>query len=125
MASRVEAALLGVLEFLKADKDRPKSFGICGSIDGLWHGGKFETDESVRYGEVRNALTELFQLWPKFSGSVFYPVPDPTSDRDPAWAYDDAAGYASMWDKRTSYGKLRWELLNFCIDKLKGKQASE
>lgn len=124
--SNAESGLLKVLEVIRADKNRPKSFGICGAVSGLWFNSPaLVSDPSTHYGSVRRILSELFKLWPQFSGNIYYPVPDPNSSSDPIWAYDYAQDFERMWDRRTLYGRLRWELLNYCIDTLKGKQVSE
>lgn len=68
-----------------------------------------------------SAVQHLVKYWPKYSGNKLYPVPHPTLH--PRTAYDNC----SKWDKRTQYGKDRWELLQFIIkhieDELKRRQS--
>ena len=52
--------------------------------------------------------------WPHFSGSFLYPVDDGSIDSAEDQFY--AARYeARMWDEKTEYGRLRWDLLRFLI----------
>lgn len=55
----------------------------------------------------------LVQEWPEHPGSVSYPVPHPYFP--PAYGYTMSN---SKWDKRTQYGKARWRLVDFLIEKL-------
>ena len=61
-------------------------------------------------------LLEKFQKWPKFSGSLLYPVPSPD------WRAEDfsyrTANHTVMWSPFHPYGALRRELLQFLIDEM-------
>lgn len=59
------------------------------------------------YAGLRGAL---FEAWPKFSGSIVYPVPG-CGGRSGSWAYNYAG---DVWVGE--YGDLRWELLDFMIE---------
>lgn len=56
--------------------------------------------------------------WARFSGDMAYPVPHPEYAPRPAYAHAVAKGGLSFWDKRTEYGRARWELLDFVINQL-------
>lgn len=58
----------------------------------------------------------LSQKWPRFSGDIRFPVPSPQKGGCPEVAY---FGAKSLWNKRTKYGRLRWELLDFLIEATK------
>lgn len=51
-------------------------------------------------------LGKLFVEWPKFSGNTAYPI---------GWL---ARVSATLWDRNTEYGQLRWELLEWLIKEL-------
>lgn len=87
-------ALLMLRESGPEDKD----FGIC------WNA---QIPESV--------VGALSSNWSKFSGDVTYPVPSGKEDVSPSFAYL----FYGRWDKRTKYGRLRWELLDFLIEATK------
>lgn len=61
----------------------------------------------------------LANQWPKSSGNLYFPVPNPKYPNDPLEGY-----YATknMWDRRTAYGKLRWELLDWAIATLESRE---
>jgi hypothetical protein len=63
--------------------------------------------------QVVGALSEK---WPRFSGDISYPIPSSRKGGCPEVAYH---GAKSLWNKRTKYGRLRWELLDFLIDATK------
>ena len=62
-------------------------------------------------------LEELIPLWPCYSGVLHYPVPHPSLSS--LTAYDRSAKLGLMWDRRTTYGKLRHDLLGWMIHQLK------
>lgn len=66
-------------------------------------------------------LRQLYQSWPHFSGNLYFPVPHPMhrcSGLAAEDAFDNAAAANTMWNQETSYGALRWDLLNHCIAQL-------
>lgn len=71
----------------------------------------------ITSSELKKWLFEQFELWPKFSGDIHYPIPCP-EDCDSAYPdtlYEVARIEGFMWDSSHSYGALRWELLDFLI----------
>ena len=93
--------------------------------------GTNHKDEGICYnlfldhcsGELE-ALNELFTLWPKFSGNVGYPIYSGSLRH--ASAKNEYIFYqrrSSLWDEKTEYGKLRIELLQFCIDYLEKQEG--
>jgi hypothetical protein len=60
---------------------------------------------------------KMFKAWPKYSGSTLFPVPAPKVRKNALAAskiYRN--GYVDKWEG--PYGKLRWELVSFCIKEL-------
>lgn len=103
-----------LLTMLQAIRDDPllrsHELGICGGVD-LYCCGKgwiFDSTDGLE-------LKHLMSLWPKFSGKAFYPVPSMTEGRD---ACDEFQNCMNCWSRETAYGQLRWELLEFCIQRL-------
>ena len=66
------------------------------------------------YDDAYRAIINLSKTWDKFSGKLFYPVPHPTLDPEIAFFSD-----LNKWDKRTTYGKNRYELVAHIRDELK------
>ena len=97
-----------VLSTLKTIRDGIKSPGmsICGLVDYRVH--------NVHKGSIGILFSRIWVNWPKFSGSIRYPVPSPNG-RPPSEEYYWAQG-GTMWEGE--YGKLRLELLDFLIEEL-------
>ena len=106
-----------LLEALKAIKNdetlRAYDTGICSGLDSYFRRmGCFTS--STESCEMRH----LMSLWPKFSGRAFYPVPSVDPSGSPDGIYHACR---DMWNQETEYGKLRWELLEFCIQRLEDR----
>lgn len=96
-----------LLEALKQIREQPNPrIGICHQLD-----AQSCSDESADYW--RSRLRGLFRRWPQFSGNADFPVPHPT--KPACIAYNSTQ---NMWDRRTKYGRARWDLLEFCISEL-------
>ena len=95
-----------LLEALRQIREQPDPrVGICHQL------AQSCSDENTGYW--RSKVLDLFRRWPQFSGSTDFPVPHPT---EPACiAYNSTQ---NMWDRRTKYGRARWDLLEFCISEL-------
>lgn len=77
---------------------------------------------------VDGQMESLFMTWEKFSGSVYYPVPDPDNKihgnkaEEVLWAhniYSRSVSGNCIWEG--AYGDLRIELLVHMINKLEEK----
>ena len=75
-----------------------RELGICDNLD----------FDSKRWAKSK------WVNWPKYSGVLNYPVPH--HYLPPATAF---YSIADVWDRRTRYGKDRWELLDWLIEKRK------
>ena len=80
--------------------------GICGSLPMYFDRGRL--------------LFSLFKAWPKFSGTLNFPVPHPTEPFSAASAYYFAR---DKWEGE--YGDLRRELLDHCINELEKELGSD
>lgn len=89
---------MSLLDALRKLRDNPskirKHLGICSNLKTV---------------ELKSEFRCLASEWPKHSGSLSFPIPHP---KGPEGGYFNAI---NMWDRRTTYGKLRWELLNWAI----------
>lgn len=102
--------------------------GICNNLE-YFLDGIFEERDIPDDAEtvVREFMLYEARKWSKYSGCNTYPVPHP--HWDPAECttreYSDAANVAytclkdQAWDHTTTYGALRYELLEFLIERTK------
>lgn len=105
----VEKELLVALKLVRAAPD--PFFGICYNVTLAM---PFAGVQQER--KVSNALRDLFEQWPEFSGSRGFPVP--------CEGYADEAEIflltTNYWVGE--YGEARKRLLNFMIETLENKQ---
>ncbi len=109
-----DGLLLEILNAVHSDEDyRQPDMGICAGVDRYCedHNWIFDSMDGLE-------LRHLMSLWPKFSGRTFHPVPSTDPDRDSRDMYMDCD---DCWNKDTEYGQLRWELLEFCIQRLEDR----
>ncbi len=85
--------------------------GICQQVRAQLVG---QTHETKLF--VSELLFKLFKRWPKYSGIRYFPIPDICRFPEDAYHNNEA-----FWDRNTSYGALRWELLEFCIAQLENE----
>lgn len=85
--------------------------GICGNV------GRITTDP-----EVEKWLHSASRHWPKFSGTIKFPVPGP-GDVSAERAYTSAASGRDMWVTGT-YADNRFELLEFLIARLEKSETA-
>jgi hypothetical protein len=99
-------------EILTDIKSGPLSghYGICWEVR--------RRDEDFYDGNAEEALKRLFKTWPKFSGNLRFPIPSPIVE-PPSDPFYRGIDRGNNWNKRTKYGRLRWELLDFLIDATK------
>jgi hypothetical protein len=102
-------------EILKDIKKKPHTIqcGICYNFK--WHESTFRNKELY---DVLNQHDLSITQWPKFSGWVNYPIPH-SKDEHPEHAYSNY----DKWSKRTKYGRLRYELLDWLIEQFESKGA--
>lgn len=98
-----------LLDALHAIQRNPEpGVGICPQVVAQLVG---QTPEMLL--SINELLFTLFKRWPKYSGLKHFPIPDICRFPEDAYLNNDA-----FWDRNTSYGALRWELLEFCIGQL-------
>lgn len=67
------------------------------------------------YAGYHPILDQIFRAWDKFSGDICHPVPSIVYNYSPAEMYLLAPKLDGLWNENTEYGRLRYELLDFCI----------
>lgn len=104
------ALLLEALKAVKEDSTlRYYDIGICCAVE------RFFMRKDIRLQEKDgNMMRSIMRKWPKYSGRSYYPIPAVT-EPDPYFEYHK---HTNLWSKETEYGRLRWELLEFCIETL-------
>lgn len=99
------------LLYLKNNPNKiDKRYGICGNTAGLIRKSFYKT-------MIKSGIS--FSDWNHFSGSNMFPVPVVTSKG--LHKHISPAGYYNLyhirlWSKRTKYGQLRWQLLDWLIE---------
>lgn len=112
--------LLYVLRRLRDEGKQDKEYGICQNAYDLLHNDKethllWDADPK----EAADIMDDLMPEWPKASNTIGFPVPGGVN------AYQEAADKGTLWSKRTKYGKLRWELLNWLIEKCESMEKEQ
>ncbi len=111
--------LRGILEDLKVQgPDSPKQ-GICSAV--VTANGRlpwdFYLDAWCR--PLMDAFHRIVETWPRYSGDPSYPVPGAYPwEAPPARAYNLSP---NKWDRSTEYGRARWELVEYVIQKLEAE----
>lgn len=96
---------------------RFRGWGICRAVTNV-KGLLFPHLGTPGIIQMQDEMERLFAAWPKFSGSVLFPVPA-TDER--FWHFTHSEEHQFMktedfWEG--DYGQLRKELLDFCIQTL-------
>lgn len=91
--------------------------GICGNTSSIFH---LQYDDKEQATRILNAIYEdiiykILPQWKHFTGDIRYPVPRSYYDKEkPRYAY--VACRQNKWIDE--YGQLRFELLDFLIEKM-------
>ena len=105
-----------VLQALKAvrrnKKLRRNAIGICGAVKLYLK----ESSRNIITIKDQDVLYQLMKDWPKHSRVTEFPICaygiNPTKE---------FVNCFNMWDPDTPYGQLRWELLEWLINKLESE----
>lgn len=97
-------SLLNAMLDMKAGKIKDRMQGICGNLLDV----TFNAQEIVQW---------LALDWKHHSGDETYPVPSTVKGRSHRQMYNQTE---IMWTKKTKYSALRMNLLDHCINKLRG-----
>ena len=109
--------ILSALKAIASNKEyRYHSTGICNAVK------HYLESHSDNYFTVHDSYTiyELMKDWPKHSGNNEFPIT--VRGINPMKEYID---YYDKWDRKTEYGRLRWELLEWLIEKLESENVSQ
>lgn len=108
-----------VLQALKAirrsKKRRLATVGICGAVK-LYLEESSRTIVTIRDQDV---LHRLMKDWPKHSGIAEFPV---STGVNPMKEF---VSCVDMWNQDKPYGQLRWELLEWLINKLESENVPQ
>lgn len=97
--------MLGALKIIRDNGPNHQRFGICSNVDAALISIGTQCTPSTDA-----VMYELFEKWPKFTGTPEFPVPHPHLTPAAAYAEPD------IWEG--TYGDNRKELLNFMIAEL-------
>lgn len=101
--------LLEQLQRLRSNGKNNRNTGICNQLT---------------IGQLdRGTLMHLMWMWPKHSGCGTCPVPSTIKGMTAHMCYSRHRRNRMLWDNRTAYGKLRYELLDFLIAELSNDVA--
>lgn len=115
--------LLGALKRLLREGPARKSCGICRNAQVL---------SGLERDEVNSWLHTQFKAWPHFSGYDDYPIKsgDSYTGHRGAYtghrgAYNKACAVGTLWDRDTRYGRARYQLLDFLIQRAEAALAPQ
>lgn len=101
----LEAALNNLI-FIKQNGPNHLRYGICFNIS---------------YPEDGFAIVKEFAIgWDEHSGNDDCPVPSFNNNRD-CWGmylYARNSTFDGLWDKDTEYGRARWRLVDYLIERI-------
>jgi hypothetical protein len=102
-------------EILKDIKKKPHNLasGICYNFE--YH---INNRSMITLHYAMNNYNFDFMDWPEYSGDPDYPIWS-SAQCSPEDAYDKY----DLWSKKSKYGKLRWQLLDWLIEQFESKGA--
>lgn len=114
--------LLDALLMIQTRGPVDKGYGICHSVFLYWcqiHDKSANDEESWEVqDQLDKLLARVMQEWPQHSGNCCYPIADPSGKLEPSilfWQSRD------KWKPKSPQGKLRLDLLTFCITQLQAQ----
>lgn len=106
--------LLDALLHMK-NTTKPPLVGLCIFVD-----------EYTKAKVEKQHLVPYFIRWPLYTGNTHFPIPSTGRGRkDPSVAYAKASCEGTLYSRRSKYGKLRHNLIDFMINELKQEIANE
>lgn len=104
-------------EILLQIKRNPyKQYGICTCYNKIAN-----NMDTTCFETISAYLGVSFKNWPEFSGSLMYPIKSYDERIANSFMYNLAGVKNAMWDRRTKYGKARWQLLDWLIEQFQAK----
>ena len=105
--------ILTALKAIKEDSTyRVSGIGICGCV------GAYYLNRDGLISNVRDqfVIGKLIEGWPKHSGVMEFPI---SVGKISPWKKYGLCD--NKWNRKTEYGRLRWELLEWLINKLESE----
>ena len=109
--------ILTALKAIKEDSTyRVSRIGVCGCVRAYY----LNRDGLISNVRDQFVIEKLIEGWPKHSGVTEFPI----------CAYGDSpmkefVNCIDMWNQKTPYGQLRWELLEWLINKLESENVNQ
>lgn len=105
---------------LEQRKGTPYPHGICGVMTLLGD----ELCRSNTSGDDCCYIQSKFSEWPKSSGNSVYPIPSPITDGRMEAQIAYGKYRFKGWDTNYEYARLRYEMIEWTISKLKEEECS-
>jgi hypothetical protein len=109
MSQEIHRLMLKALLDLREAGPSMSRLGICANVQEFLDYSTWDNPHIDRH----DVLWKAFYEWTHYSGNQNYPVPSTNKKYSAELAYDTTE---DLWSRRTKYGKLRWELLDHCIE---------
>lgn len=90
-----------IVDLLKEIRKQPDNTGICN-----------QRSIHMLERDAYRLLLTFMTMWPKYSGTKHYPI-RVAADKCPVLTYHKCK---NMWSRKSKYGLLRWELLDWLIE---------
>ena len=103
---------LSIIQSIKSGIiDIETGLGICTNV--------VYNSMDILYEDVREIFKELrIDQWEHFSGCYEFPIPSTNKKLSNEDLYEATE---NLWDRRTKYGRLRWDLLDYLINQAEAK----
>lgn len=109
--------ILTALKAIKEDSTyRISGIGICGCVRAYY----LNRDGLISNVRDQFVIEKLIEGWPKHSGVMEFPIS--VGKIGPWKKYVQCD---NKWNHKTEYGRLRWELLEWLINKLENENAHQ
>ena len=105
--------ILTALKAIKEDSTyRVSGIGICGCVRAYY----LNRDGLISNVRDQFVIEKLIEGWPKHSGVMELPI---SVGKISPWT--EYFRCNNKWNRKTEYGRLRWELLEWLINKLESE----
>ena len=109
--------ILTALKAIKEDSTyRVSGIGICGCVRAYY----LNRDGLISNVRDQFVIEKLIEGWPKHSGVMEFPI---SVGKISPWR--EYTRCNNKWNRKTEYGRLRWELLEWLINKLESENVNQ